>query len=339
MAMGHSGITRARPVSFSRTTRPMTHDSRPMTPFSIRRAAPGDEPILRRLRLDALTDAPQAFCSTYERELARTPEDWRRWMSPGVAFILEADGEPKGLVASAVDKDDARVATLMSMWVHPALRGSGAADALVSRVIEWARAMNALVVRLEVVSTNMPAIRFYERQGFRRTGQSRVNERDGQLDLVMERPVNTSFSVRTLGPSDLGPMRGMLAMFGAAFEDVATFSDAPPGDDYLRRLLARDDFIAIAALKGEEVVGGLAAYVLPKFEQERSEIYIYDLAVAEAHRRQGIATALIMELRRLAPSYGAWVIYVQADYADDPAIALYTRLGVREDVMHFDIVV
>jgi hypothetical protein len=28
---------------------------------------------------------------------------------------------------------------------------------------------------------------------------------------------------------------------------------------------------------------------------------------------------------------------VQADYGDDPAVALYTKLGVREDVMHFDI--
>lgn len=27
------------------------------------------------------------------------------------------------------------------------------------------------------------------------------------------------------------------------------------------------------------MVGGLAAYVLPKFEQERSEVYIYDLAI------------------------------------------------------------
>jgi aminoglycoside 3-N-acetyltransferase I len=28
---------------------------------------------------------------------------------------------------------------------------------------------------------------------------------------------------------------------------------------------------------------------------------------------------------------------VQADYGDDPAVALYTKLGVREDVMHFDL--
>ncbi|ALO45787.1 Gentamicin 3'-N-acetyltransferase [Pseudohongiella spirulinae] len=36
---------------------------------------------------------------------------------------------------------------------------------------------------------------------------------------------------------------------------------------------------------------------------------------------------------------GAWVVYVQADYGDEPAVALYTKLGTREDVMHFDIAV
>jgi aminoglycoside 3-N-acetyltransferase I len=85
------------------------------------------------------------------------------------------------------------------------------------------------------------------------------------------------------------------------------------------------------------VVGGLAAYELKKFEQERSEIYIYDLAVREEHRRQGIATALIAELRAIARRRGAYVIYVQADYIDPPAIALYTKLGTREDVLHCDI--
>jgi aminoglycoside 3-N-acetyltransferase I len=42
-------------------------------------------------------------------------------------------------------------------------------------------------------------------------------------------------------------------------------------------------------------------------------------------------------VREIASRRGAWVVYVQADYGDDPAIALYTKLGVREDVMHFDI--
>jgi ribosomal protein S18 acetylase RimI-like enzyme len=126
-------------------------------------------------------------------------------------------------------------------------------------------------------------------------------------------------------------------MFGEAFEDVATYCDAQPSDTYLERLLGSETFIAIAAVEGERAVGGLAAYVLPKFEQERSEIYIYDLAVAETHRRRGIATSMIAELRRIQALRGAYVIFVQADYGDEPAIALYTKLGTREDVLHFDI--
>jgi aminoglycoside 3-N-acetyltransferase I len=126
-------------------------------------------------------------------------------------------------------------------------------------------------------------------------------------------------------------------MFGEAFHEVETYRAAPPSVDYLERLLRMDTFIALAALKDDQVVGGVAAYVLPKFEQERSEIYIYDLAVAEAHRRQGIATAMIAELQRIGASRGAHVVFVQADCGDDPAIALYTKLGTREDVLHFDI--
>jgi aminoglycoside 3-N-acetyltransferase I len=132
-------------------------------------------------------------------------------------------------------------------------------------------------------------------------------------------------------------MEALLTTFGEAFEDAETYGGARPSPHYLARLLGGDSFIALAAMKGGDVVGGLAAYELQKFEQERSEIYIYDLAVAERHRREGIATALIGELERIAAERGAWVIFVQADPEDAPAIALYAKLGVREDVLHFDI--
>ena len=142
--------------------------------------------------------------------------------------------------------------------------------------------------------------------------------------------------VRRLAVDDLERMRALNRLFAAVFDDAA-YRLAEPGDDYLRRVLGRDEVIALAAYADNELIGGLVAYVLDKLEQERSEIYIYDLAVAETHRRQGVATALIAELQGLAPAFGAWVIYIQADYGDEPAIALYTKLGRREDVMHFDI--
>ncbi len=142
-----------------------------------------------------------------------------------------------------------------------------------------------------------------------------------------------------LNPSSVELMGGVLDLFAEAFEDPESYSGRRPGRGYLERLLAKDVFIALAALDGETVVGALAAYVLEKFEQERTEIYIYDLAVASSHRRRGIATALIEMLRTIAQARGAYVIYVQADYGDEPAVALYTKLGEREDVMHFDIAV
>ncbi len=149
----------------------------------------------------------------------------------------------------------------------------------------------------------------------------------------------THLSIRTLGPDDVRLMRAMLDMFGAAFEDVQTYSDAQPSTAYLEQLLGSDTFIALAALKDDELVGGIAAYVLPKFEQERTEIYIYDLAVDKEHRRQGIAEGMITELQRLGSVHGAYAIFVQADYGDDPAIAMYTKVGVREEVLHFDIAI
>ena len=146
-------------------------------------------------------------------------------------------------------------------------------------------------------------------------------------------------AVRRLTSVDLPLIRGLNALFGVAFEDAETYGAEPPDDAYLARLLAKDHVTVLVALAEGEVVGGLVAYELEKLERARSEIYIYDLAVAEAHRRRGVATALIRRLQAIAADRGAWVIFVQADYGDDPAIALYEKLGAREEVLHFDIAV
>jgi aminoglycoside 3-N-acetyltransferase I len=147
-------------------------------------------------------------------------------------------------------------------------------------------------------------------------------------------PANVS--IHQLTRDDQALMKALLATFGEAFDEVGTYTGNQPSAGYLQQLLGSDYFIALAALKNGEVVGGIAAYELKKFEQERSEIYIYDLAVSAAHRREGIASALIQELKTVAAARAAYVMFVQADVGDEPAIALYSKLGVREDVLHFD---
>jgi aminoglycoside 3-N-acetyltransferase I len=151
--------------------------------------------------------------------------------------------------------------------------------------------------------------------------------------------VRNTALIHRLTIQDVGQLRALNALFGRAFKDPESYDLQPPSDAYLGRLLAKEHVIALAALIDESVVGGLVAYELEKFERERREIYIYDLAVADTHRRQGIALALVHRLREIAVQREAWVIYVQADYGDDAAIGLYEKLGVREDAMHYDIAV
>lgn len=146
-----------------------------------------------------------------------------------------------------------------------------------------------------------------------------------------------AYDCQQITASELGLFHQLLGVFADAFDEPGTYRGNVPSDAYLRDLLGKSNVIALASLLEGQVVGGLVAYVLDKFEQERSEIYIYDLAVAQAHRRRGVATALIRLLQRIGKERGAYVIYVQADLVDEPAIALYQSLGSREDVLHFDI--
>lgn len=147
----------------------------------------------------------------------------------------------------------------------------------------------------------------------------------------------SGFTTQRLGADDIALARALNAMFATAFGDEQTYLGARPDDGWLVGLLAREEVVVLVARQGDAVVGGLVAYELPKLEQARSEFYLYDLAVDAAHRRRGIATALIGHLRDIAAVRGGWVIFVQGDHGDGPALALYDKLGIREEVLHFDI--
>lgn len=144
-----------------------------------------------------------------------------------------------------------------------------------------------------------------------------------------------------LTEQDVSLLQSLNAMFGEAFGDPASYATKQPSSNYLKKLLATPTFMALVAVDSGTVVGGLAAYEFQKFEQQRSEIYIYDLAVLMTHRRQGVATALIEKLKTIGQKRGAYVVFVQSDKGveDQPAIALYSKLGTREDVFHFDFVI
>jgi aminoglycoside 3-N-acetyltransferase I len=137
--------------------------------------------------------------------------------------------------------------------------------------------------------------------------------------------------IRRLDAADLTAMRAVNALFADVFEDEAAYQSQPPGDAYLAGFLQSQDHIVLAASRDDVVVGGLVAYVLHKFEMERREVYVYDLAVSTEHQGQGIGRSLIETLQGIGRDLGAYVVFVQADEGDD-AVNFYESLGPAENI-------
>lgn len=140
-----------------------------------------------------------------------------------------------------------------------------------------------------------------------------------------------NYILRRLTAKDLDALRALNIVFGRAFDDSKTYMDNQPSDEYLRRFLGNEHHIVLVAENDGEVIGGLVAFVLDKFEQERCEIYIYDLAVASNARRMGVGAGLIQRLQEMATEIGAYVVFVQADEGD-AAVDFYESLEPTENV-------
>jgi ribosomal protein S18 acetylase RimI-like enzyme len=142
--------------------------------MEVRQTGAGDWAALRRLRLRALADAPGAYASTLEAELAFTDDVWRRRAGedPAAAtFIASEGGADIGLARIFAEADPPGRAHLVSMWVDPGHRRRGVARALISQAVGWATEHQADEVILWVADQNAAARRLYERLGFRPTGE------------------------------------------------------------------------------------------------------------------------------------------------------------------------
>jgi ribosomal protein S18 acetylase RimI-like enzyme len=106
-------------------------------------------------------------------------------------------------------------------------------------------------------------------------------------------------------------------------ERLAT--DAPPAA--ARDLLADDRTIFLVAFEEDRPVGFVLAYELLRRHGDRSKLFVYEVDVAETHRRRGIATALFRQLERTARERGIRHGWVLTDRSNDAANALYASVG------------
>jgi GNAT superfamily N-acetyltransferase len=160
----------------------------------VARMVPDEWAVYRQVRLAALTDAPDAFSSTVERELTFDDDLWRQRLRRAATFLAWQGGRPVGTATGKLDDPDEEFHVpgawqLVGMWVDGAVRGSGVADELVEAVAGHARAEGAATLVLWVTEPNSRARSFYQRMGFASTGARQLVRPDepGCFEVQMAR--------------------------------------------------------------------------------------------------------------------------------------------------------
>jgi ribosomal protein S18 acetylase RimI-like enzyme len=166
-----------------------------MQAFTLRPAVLEDEPFLWQMLFEAAhmgEEGHTAVQATQNRpELARYMQGWGRTgdlgaiavindaMPIGAAWVRLLRGEARGY--AYVDDDTPELA----IGIHPAYRGNGVGAAVLAYLIHLAEGRYP-AISLSTRATNLPAVRLYERVGFKKIEGSDVINRAGGLSYTMK---------------------------------------------------------------------------------------------------------------------------------------------------------
>jgi aminoglycoside 3-N-acetyltransferase I len=144
--------------------------------------------------------------------------------------------------------------------------------------------------------------------------------------------LSMKFQIKRLTEEHLAEFAALVNLFNLVFEEEPKIGS----ENHLRQLLRRKDFIVLAALTENEVVGGLTAYELPLYYSDSSEIFLYDLAVKSEYQRQGIGKGLIQSLKAYCIESKIKAFFVMAHEEDEHAVEFYRATGGKsEKVVNF----
>lgn len=146
--------------------------------LAIREIEPTDWPELKRVRLKALADSPDAFCSSYQDQVKFPDAEWQKracsWHEdPDTGFFLVFDQSVcMGIAGVYRNSDQESISHAYSVWIEPDLRGTGLATRLMERLEDWSRSNGMPIMEADVTDMNPQAIAFYMKIGFKETGES-----------------------------------------------------------------------------------------------------------------------------------------------------------------------
>ena len=155
-------------------------------------------------------------------------------------------------------------------------------------------------------------------------------------------PGETSFRVRRATEGDapaLGRLGGMLLRAHYAFDPqrfIAPGADPEGGYEwFLRSQLNEEDAAVFVAERGGVVIGYVFAALEPISWKELREAcgFIHDLAVEDAGRRGGVATALMEAAMAWLRSRGAPRVVLGTAERNPAAQRLFEKLGFRRTMI------
>jgi ribosomal protein S18 acetylase RimI-like enzyme len=143
------------------------------------------------------------------------------------------------------------------------------------------------------------------------------------LAMSGERRSDGTLETRRLGPEDED----------LALEAVRQLKDSAvrPSEarSGLRRFFAHAQNVMLVTTAGDDPVGFLLAYSLDRVDGDRPMVCLYEIGVAETHRRRGVGAALIEKLLHLSADSGATKLWAVTERDNEAATHLYERTGAR----------
>ncbi|WP_198377356.1 GNAT family N-acetyltransferase [Neoroseomonas rubea] len=129
--------------------------------------------------------------------------------------------------------------------------------------------------------------------------------------------------------------KGLLALMRDLNADQGNPTDLLTEAHVTRDIIEDQHTIAIVAeAEDGTLIGYATAHATYETGHAERGIYVADLYVASAHRRQGIARALLAATARRGHAIGARHLWLTAQDNNTAAHAFYRRLGSRGEAVH-----
>lgn len=142
----------------------------------IREANRADAIQFRELRLDALQNNPIAFTADYHKNFNHPLKYWedRLTAQADESTIFVAEHHDKLIGMTGIERGSSpktrHGAWIWGVYVSPKWRGLHIAEEIIRCCFTWAKAKQIVLAKLGVAAVNEPAIRCYERCGFKAYG-------------------------------------------------------------------------------------------------------------------------------------------------------------------------